>query len=85
MESPKLFRYANIGYQQYLVNHQMIEKWMLWFESLRLGMRNNMSIAEPVIRDTHIISFDISSARQSDARELYSHLLTVFMPKNAAS
>ncbi len=68
-KSPKLFRFANIGYQQYLVDPQMIEKInTMGFEPLRLGiLRNNMSIAEPVIRDTHIVSFDISSVRQSDA------------------
>jgi arginase family enzyme len=68
-KSSKLFRFTNLGYQQYLVNPQMIEKTdTMGFEAIRLGvLRNNITIAEPILRDAQIVSFDISSVRQCDA------------------
>jgi len=68
-KSEKLFRYCNLGHQQYLVNNKFqtqIDK--SGFEAIRLGaLRNNLAQAEPCIRDASLVSFDISSVRQSDA------------------
>jgi formiminoglutamase len=65
----KLFRYCHLGHQQYLVNSK-ISAFMdkMGFESIRLGtLRNNLAQAEPCLRDANLVSFDISSVRQSDA------------------
>lgn len=59
----------NIGHQQYFTPMELIDR----FEnkgnhSFRLGeVRSNLHIAEPVLRDTDILSIDINSVRQSDA------------------
>ncbi len=59
----------NIGHQLYFTPVGLLDK----FEnkghmSLRLGrLRENIQIAEPVLRDTHILSIDINSVRQPDA------------------
>jgi len=65
----KLFEYTNIGHQQYLVNRDTTEKLGKFpFESVRLGQaRENLEMAEPVLRDAHLVSFDVSSIRQSDS------------------
>jgi formiminoglutamase len=64
-----LFNYSNIGYQSYLVDThalQMMSK--LYFDVYRLGqVRDVIAEAEPVIRQADMLSFDISSVRQSDA------------------
>jgi formiminoglutamase len=68
-KSPKLFRYSNLGHQQYLVNNKYPAQMdKMGFEAIRLGsLRNNMAQAEPCLRDASLVSFDISSVRQSDA------------------
>ena len=64
-----LFNFSNIGYQTYFVNQdslRVMEK--LLFDVNRLGdFTNNMPVAEPVIRNANLISFDISAIRASDA------------------
>jgi len=69
LKSPKLFRYCNLGHQQYLVNNKHTDQIDdLGFETIRLGaLRHNMMLAEPGLRDAHLVSFDIGSVRQSDA------------------
>lgn len=64
-----LFNYANIGYQTYLVDQDAIELMnTLNFDAYRLGLiRKELEEAEPVIRNADMLSFDISSIRQSDA------------------
>ncbi len=68
-KSKKLFRHCNLGHQQYLVHPghaAQIDR--LGFETLRLGsLRNNLNLAEPGLRDAHLVSFDIGAVRQSDA------------------
>jgi len=68
-KSKKLFRYCNLGHQQYLVhNKHTAQLDKMGFESIRLGaLRNNLTLAEPSLRDAHMVSFDIGSVRQSDA------------------
>lgn len=65
----KLFRYTNIGHQQYLVNRDTLEKFENGpFEALRLGQaRADIHGIEPFLRDANIVSFDIAGVRQSDA------------------
>ncbi len=64
-----LFNYTNIGYQTYFVDQDAIELMeKLYFDTYRLGVvRNNMEEVEPVVRNADMLSFDVSSIRQSDA------------------
>lgn len=63
-----LFNYSNLGSQSYYLdpeNNKMMEK--LYFDNTRLGeLQHDISIAEPVIRNSTIISFDLNSIRQSE-------------------
>ena len=68
VEEPcNLFNFANIGYQTYFNSQEeidLVEK--LFFESYRLGeVSNNITIAEPVLRDADIVSFDLCSVQSS--------------------
>ncbi|HXH99767.1 MAG TPA: formimidoylglutamase [Sphingobacteriaceae bacterium] len=64
-----LFNFSNIGYQTYFVNQEslrLMEK--LYFDTHRLGdLYGKTSVAEPIIRNANMISFDVSSIRSSDA------------------
>jgi arginase family enzyme len=64
-----LFNYSNVGYQTYFVEQNAIELMgKLYFDSHRLGqVRKNMEDVEPIVRNADVLSFDISSIRQSDA------------------
>ena len=70
----RLFKYCNLGHQQYITdknNIELINK--LYHDAYRLGdVRSDISIVEPVLRDSDIVSFDISSVRQSDAPAFYN-------------
>ena len=64
-----LFNYSNLGYQTYFASQdslRMMEK--LYFDVHRLGgLSGSVSVAEPVIRNASMISFDVSAIRSSDA------------------
>lgn len=64
-----LFNFANLGYQTYFVDQDAIELMnKLHFDAFRLGLiRNNLEEAEPIVRNADMVSFDMSSIRQSDA------------------
>jgi formiminoglutamase len=64
-----LFNFSNIGYQTYFVEQAAIDLMeKLNFDIHRLGMsRAKMEDVEPIIRNADIVSFDISSIRQSEA------------------
>ncbi len=64
-----LFNFANIGYQTYFVDQDVIELMdKLYFDVYRLGVvRKNIEEVEPIVRNADLLSFDISSIRQSDA------------------
>ncbi len=64
-----LFNYTNIGYQTYFVNQDAIQFMKnLFFDVYRLGkVRANLDEAEPMIRNADMLTFDLSSVRQSDA------------------
>src|SRR4030042_6618450 len=65
----KLFKFTNIGHQQYLTDMnclELLEKSN--FESIRLGnIREKIFLVEPLLRDSHLVSFDIGALRQGDA------------------
>jgi arginase family enzyme len=64
-----LFNFSNLGYQTYYINQDSLRVMdKLFFDAQRLGeISGAVHIAEPVIRNADMISFDISSIRASDA------------------
>ncbi len=69
LSDKKLFKYTNIGHQQYLTDNECFELLERSnFESLRLGnIREKIFLVEPVLRDCNLVSFDIGALRHSDA------------------
>lgn len=64
-----LFNYSNIGHQTYFIDKEendLMNK--LYFDTYRLGqVQKNIEEVEPIVRNADILSFDISSIRQSEA------------------
>jgi formiminoglutamase len=69
VNSPRLFRYTSLGHQQYLASAGHVESLEeKGFDVIRLGtLRSNPLMAEPFLRDAHLVSFDIAAVKQSDA------------------
>lgn len=61
--------YSHLGFQSYYVHPRMLETLdKLRFDFFRLGkIRENFEEIEPVLRNAHLFSFDISAIRYSDA------------------
>ena len=61
--------YINIGYQTYLNDQQVINRFLKRkSELIRTGdVRKAIYLSEPLFRDSDVAVFDISSVRQSDA------------------
>jgi formiminoglutamase len=67
---PNLVKHYNhIGFQSYFVHPRMLETMdKLRFDCHRVGMaKENMEEMEPVLRNTHLLSFDINAIKYSDA------------------
>lgn len=63
-----LFQFNLIGFQSHYLTTENIDKLPFGGNHIRLGsLRDNVSIAEPVIRNTNFLSFDIKSVKNSDA------------------
>ena len=64
-----LNHYAHIGFQSYFMHPHMLETIdKLRFDCFRLGkVRENIEEMEPVVRDSHIMSFDISAIQNAQA------------------
>jgi formiminoglutamase len=64
-----LFNFSNIGYQTYFVNQDSLKVMSkLYFDVHRLGeFSDDMALAEPIVRNANMISFDIGAIRSSDA------------------
>lgn len=62
-------QYINIGYQTYLNDQQVINRFLRRHSELvRIGdVRQAIYLTEPLFRDSDVAVFDISSVRQSDA------------------
>jgi formiminoglutamase len=64
-----LFNYSNLGYQTFFASQdslRVMEK--LYFDVHRLGeLIGKIEVAEPIIRNAGMVSFDISAIRSSDA------------------
>jgi arginase family enzyme len=61
--------YINIGYQTYLNDQQIINRFLKRrSELIRIGdVRQAIYLTEPLFRDSDVALFDISAVRQSDA------------------
>jgi formiminoglutamase len=61
--------YNHIGFQSYFVHPRMLETMdKLRFDCYRLGKaKENMEEMEPVLRNTHLLSFDISAIKNGDS------------------
>jgi arginase family enzyme len=74
LKKRRLFKYCNLGHQVYLTdkhNIDLINK--LYHDAFRIGeVRADISIVEPYVRDTDMVSFDISAVRQSDAPAFFN-------------
>ncbi len=69
LNNKKLFKYTNLGHQQYLTDKSNLELLnRLYFESVRLGnLKNKLFLTEPVLRDADIVSLDIGAVKHADA------------------
>ncbi len=61
--------YNHIGFQSYFVHPRMLETMdKLRFDCYRLGRaKENIEEMEPVLRNTHLLSFDVNAIKYSDA------------------
>lgn len=66
--------YINIGYQTYLNDQQVINRFLKRrSELVRIGdVRQAIYLTEPLLRDSDVTIFDISAVRQSDAPGTFS-------------
>ena len=67
---PNFIRHYNhVGFQSYFVHPRMLETMdKLRFDCHRVGKaKENMEEMEPVLRNTHLLSFDINAIKYSDA------------------
>ncbi|WP_276165288.1 formimidoylglutamase [Zobellia alginiliquefaciens] len=63
-----LFNFSNIGYQSYFNAQEEIDLMeRLFFDAYRLGeLGSDISLAEPVLRNAHMISMDARAVRASE-------------------
>lgn len=82
-----LFNYSNIGYQTYYNSQEeidLIDK--MYFEAYRLGeISNNISLAEPVLRDADIVSLDLNSIKSSSSNNFNPFIPNGFNGKEICS
>lgn len=64
-----LFNFSNLGYQTYFTSQESLRVMdKLLFDAHRLGeLSGQIAVAEPVIRNANVLSFDIGAIRSSDA------------------
>ncbi|PID68162.1 MAG: hypothetical protein CR968_02940 [Flavobacteriia bacterium] len=69
MDKPdNLMNFYNLGYQTYLNTQEEIELLdKMYFEAYRLGvLKEDMTMVEPVLRDTDVFSIDLSVLKASE-------------------
>jgi arginase family enzyme len=64
-----LFNYSNLGYQTYYTSQDSLRVMdKLYFDVHRLGeLTGNIPVAEPIIRNATMVSFDVGAIRSADA------------------
>jgi formiminoglutamase len=69
-----LRHYINIGYQTFLSDQQVINRFIKRKSDLvRIGdVRHAIYLTEPLLRDSDVAIFDISAVRQSDAPAVFN-------------
>jgi len=69
-KSAHLFNYSILAQQTYLNSEPDIELLKhLFFDNMRLGeIRENLKFTEPIMRDTDLLSIDLSSIKFADAQ-----------------
>jgi formiminoglutamase len=69
LKGKKLFGCTTLAHQQYLTNKKQQEELEeKSCDVIRLGaLRSNLALAEPFLRDAHLVSLDISAIKQSEA------------------
>ena len=74
-ENNKLANFANIGYQKHLASvpeNKLLDK--MYFESINLGkIKSNLADAEPFLRDSDIVSFNINSVKSGDLNNAHQY------------
>ena len=74
-EENKLNQFSNIGFQKHLssvAEIELIDK--MKFELFSLGkVKSNVNEAEPVLRDSNIISFDVKSIKSGDINNAHQY------------
>jgi len=63
-----LFNFSNIGYQSYFNAQEEVDLMeRLFFDAFRLGeIANDLSLAEPVLRNAHMVSLDARAIKASE-------------------
>ena len=71
----RLNQFSNIGFQKHLTSMDEIELInKMKFESLNLGkIKSDIDEAEPVLRDSNIVSFDIKSIKSGDINNAHQY------------
>ena len=65
---PNLFQYSLIGYQHHHTGNEMLAMLPETCEHLRLGiLRENIRLAESVLRNSHVVSFDMGAIKWNEA------------------
>ena len=74
-ENNKLANFSNIGYQKHLTSvpeNKLLHK--MYFESINLGkIKSNVAEAEPVLRDSDIVSFNINSVKAGELNNAHQY------------
>ena len=74
-EDNKLANFSNIGYQKHLTSvpeNKLLDK--MYFESINLGkIKSNVAEAEPVLRDSDIVSFNINSVKSGELNNAHQY------------
>jgi len=74
-ENNKLANFSNIGYQKHLTSvpeNKLLDK--MYFESINLGkIKSNIAEAEPVLRDSDIVSFNINSLKAGELNNAHQY------------
>ena len=65
---PQIFQFNLIGYQSHYVASENLNKIKTLSDHIRLGnLRGDIVLAEPVLRNTDFLSFDINSVQYAEA------------------
>lgn len=68
LEPYNLFNYSNLGFQTYFNSQDEIDLLdKMYFDAIRLGhLDNDITLAEPVLRDADVVGVDMSVVRAGD-------------------